>query len=132
MTAYIVRRIGQSVVVLFGVTLIVFLIVHLLPGGPSPSPARGPGATPQQVQYFNAQNGYNLPVSVAVLALHGGLFQGNLGFSYSYNQSVASLLEQDIPKTALSSVSPMLHDVDRRARRYRAGAAVQHQGRPHH
>ena len=32
MTAYIVRRIGQSVVVLFGVTLIVFLIVHLLPG----------------------------------------------------------------------------------------------------
>jgi peptide/nickel transport system permease protein len=99
-SAFIVRRIGQSVVVLFGVTLIVFLLVHLLPGGPARA-LLGPGATPQQVQYFATENGYNLPVMLQYLHYMERLFHGNLGFSYSYNQSVASLLEQDIPKTAL-------------------------------
>ena len=100
MTTYILRRVGQSVVVLFGVTLIVFLLVHMLPGGPAKA-MLGPGATLQQIHYFTIENGWNLPVMVQYVHYMERLFHGNLGFSYTYNQSVASLLEDDVPKTAL-------------------------------
>jgi peptide/nickel transport system permease protein len=99
-TTYILRCLGQSVVVLFGVTLIVFLLVHMLPGGPAKA-MLGPTATLQQVRYFTIENGWNLPVLEQYVHYMGRLFQGNLGFSYTYNQSVGSLLEDDIPKTAL-------------------------------
>jgi peptide/nickel transport system permease protein len=99
-TTYIVRRLAQSVVVIFGVTLIVFLLVHMLPGGPAKA-MLGPTATLQQVHYFTVENGWNQPVLVQYAHYIGRLLQGNLGFSYTYNQSVASLLADDIPKTAL-------------------------------
>ena len=35
MTGYLIRRILQSIVVLFLVTVIVFVLLHLLPGGPA-------------------------------------------------------------------------------------------------
>ena len=83
-TAYILRRLGQSVVVLFGVTLIVFLLVHMLPGGPAKA-MLGPTATLQQVRYFTVENGWNLPVLEQYVHYMGRLFQGNLGFSYTYS-----------------------------------------------
>jgi peptide/nickel transport system permease protein len=99
-TSYILRRVAQSVVVLFGVTLIVFLLLQLLPGGPAAAQL-GEGATAQQIHYFSVENGYNLPVLDQYWRYIERLFHGNLGYSYSYNQTVASLLEQNIPKTAL-------------------------------
>jgi ABC-type dipeptide/oligopeptide/nickel transport system permease component len=53
---YIVRRIGQAIIVLIGVTLIVFILQHLLPG----SIARaiiGPRASAAQIAAFNHQYG---------------------------------------------------------------------------
>ena len=35
MTAYLIRRALHAVIVLFGVSLIVFVLLHLLPGGPA-------------------------------------------------------------------------------------------------
>jgi peptide/nickel transport system permease protein len=100
MTAFLLRRVGQAVVVVFGVTLIVFLLVQLLPGGPARA-FLGPGATAVAVHEFTVENGYNLPVMVQYLHYIERVFHGNLGYSYSYNQSVGSLLEQDVPRTAI-------------------------------
>lgn len=100
MTAFILRRLGQSLVVVFGVTLLTFLLMHALPGGPARA-MLGPSATPQQIHLFTVQNGWNRPVLVQYAQYIGRLFHGNLGFSYTYNQSVASLLADNIPKTAL-------------------------------
>jgi peptide/nickel transport system permease protein len=99
-TGFILRRLGQAVIVVFGVTLIVFLLVHLLPGSPAQA-FLGPGATQVEIHQFTIENGYNLPVFTQYADYIGRLFHGNLGFSYTYNQSVASLLQQDIPKTAI-------------------------------
>lgn len=111
MIGFIIRRIIQSIVVVFGVTLIVFLLIHMLPGGPARA-LLGDSAKPSQIRYFNIENGYNKPVFVQYWRYIDGLFHGNLGFSYTYNQSVLSLLEQNIPKTAylvgLSYVFTML------------------------
>src|SRR5579875_877606 len=100
MTRYLVRRIGQAIAVLFIVSMVVFAILHFLPG----SPARamlGIRATPAAIRQFNAANGYNRPLPVQYLLYLDRLAHGNLGFSYHYDQSVGSLLTLDLPKSAL-------------------------------
>jgi peptide/nickel transport system permease protein len=100
MTRFLVRRVGQSVAVLFIVTVIVFSILHFLPG----SPARailGIRATPGAIAAFNAANGYNRALPVQYLLYIDRLLHGNLGFSYHFDQSVGSLLALDLPKSAL-------------------------------
>ncbi|MGC8471722.1 MAG: ABC transporter permease [Acidimicrobiales bacterium] len=100
MLGYIVRRLIQAVIVVIGVSLIVFLLIHLLPGGPARA-ALGARATKAEIQAFNVANGYNrsIPVQYGLYIWH--LLHGNLGYSYHYNQSVLSLLETNLPKSAL-------------------------------
>jgi peptide/nickel transport system permease protein len=100
MTGYIVRRLAQSVVVVIGVTIIVFVIVHLLPGGPARA-LLGARASAQQIRSFDIANGYNKPVPVQYVDYVIRLLQGNLGYSYHENQTVSSLLAQYLPKSAL-------------------------------
>lgn len=100
MTAYLVRRLVQAVAVVIGVTIIVFIILHALPGGPARG-LLGPEASAQQVQQFIAANGYNKPLIVQYGNFLNQLLHGNLGYSYHYNQTVASLLSKDLPKSAL-------------------------------
>jgi peptide/nickel transport system permease protein len=100
MSAYLVRRSLQALIVLVIVTIIVFSILHFLPG----SPARamlGIRATPRAIQQFNVANGYNRSLPMQYLLYIGRLLHGNLGFSYHFDQSVASLLALDLPKSAL-------------------------------
>jgi peptide/nickel transport system permease protein len=100
MTSFLIRRMGQSLVVLFGVSLIVFVIIHLLPGGPAAG-LLGQRATPARVHQFIVANGYNRPLWVQYVTYIGQLLRGNLGYSYAYNQSVASLLGTALPRTAI-------------------------------
>src|SRR6516225_6546705 len=98
MLRYLARRISQAVAVLLLVTLIAFMLIHLLPG----SPARallGQRATPQEVAAFTRANGYNHSVFVQYWDYLKQLLHGNLGYSYHANQSVGSLIAQDLPKT---------------------------------
>lgn len=100
MLSYIARRAIQSVFVLIGVTIIVFVILHLLPGGPAKA-ILGPKASALQIHQFIVQNGYDQPVWKQYLTFVGHLLQGNLGYSYSNNQTVDALIGQALPKSAL-------------------------------
>jgi peptide/nickel transport system permease protein len=99
-TAYLVRRLLQGIAVVFGVTLIVFIILHALPGGPARG-MLGPEATEQQVQQFIVANGYNQPVWIQYWRFIDQLGHGNLGYSYQANQNVTTLLANDLPKTGV-------------------------------
>jgi peptide/nickel transport system permease protein len=99
-TAYLVRRLLQGIAVVFGVTIIVFIILHALPGGPARG-MLGPEATEQQVQQFIVANGYNKPLWIQYWRFIDQLAHGNLGYSYQDNQTVATLLANDLPKTAV-------------------------------
>jgi peptide/nickel transport system permease protein len=85
-------------IVLFGVSLLVFLLLHLLPGGPARA-SLGLRANPASVRAFNAQYGLNRPLPVQYLVWISQVLRGNLGFSYKLNQSVDSLLAESIPRT---------------------------------
>jgi peptide/nickel transport system permease protein len=100
MSAYLVRRLAQALLVILGVTLIVFFITKLLPGGPARA-ILGPRATPGQVHAFLVANGYTNPVFVQYVDYLSRLVGGNMGYSYHYNQSVLLLLSQNLPKSAV-------------------------------
>ena len=108
MIRFLLRRCFQAVVVLVLVSVIVFGLLHLLPGGPARA-ILGTHATPTNIAAFNQQNGLDSPVPVQYWHWLTGVLSGNLGFSYVQNESVASLLAQRLPKTAfLAGISVLL------------------------
>lgn len=100
MVGYIIRRLLQSVLVVLVVTVIVFILLHSLPGGPARA-ILGPRATPGQITQFNSENGLDRPLVVQYFTSVLGWFTGNFGFSYVLNQSVGSLLAERLPKTII-------------------------------
>jgi peptide/nickel transport system permease protein len=107
-TKFLLRRCSQAVVVLLLVSLIVFGLLHLLPGGPARA-ILGTHATPSNIAAFNQQNGLDRPLPVQYWHWLTGVLSGNLGFSYVQNQSVSGLLADRLPKTAfLAAISVVL------------------------
>ena len=100
MTGYILKRFGQSVVVLLLVTVIMFIMFHLLPGNPARAEL-GVKAQPAAVAAFDKLQGLNRPIWYQFWIYLDHLFHGNLGFSYIQNASVALLFDQRFPKTIL-------------------------------
>ena len=82
----------------FFVTVFTLCLVHLFPGGPIRA-LLGPRATVAQVAYYNRLYGFDQPFYLQYMKWVGQLLHGNLGFSLKLNQSVASLIAQDLPKT---------------------------------
>jgi peptide/nickel transport system permease protein len=108
MARYLARRCAQSLVVILLVSIIVFGLTQLLPGGPARA-ILGVHATPTAIAAFNKANGLNgFPPSEYWHWLRGVL-SGNLGYSYVLNQSVGSLLIERLPKTAfLAGISVII------------------------
>jgi peptide/nickel transport system permease protein len=100
MIGYLIRRILQTIIVLFFVTVFTLFLVHLFPGGPIKA-MLGQRATPQQVNYYNHIYGFDQPFYVQYIKWIGQLLHGNLGFSNKLNMSVGALIAQDLPKTII-------------------------------
>ncbi len=83
---------------LFGVSLIAFILLHLLPGGPAKA-ALGLRANKALIAAFDVKFGLLKPLPIQYLDWVNQLIHGNLGFSYKLNQSVDSLLGENIPRT---------------------------------
>lgn len=105
MTAYLLRRLGTSIIVLIGISIFVYLLLHAI----YPSPARavlGLKANNAQINAWNQENGFSRPVIDQYLSYMNGLLHGNLGYSYSDNQTVASLFAERLARSIyLSGIS---------------------------
>ncbi|HEY1701593.1 MAG TPA: ABC transporter permease [Trebonia sp.] len=104
MIVYLLRRLVQAIVVVLLVSVIVFVLLHLLPGGPARA-ILGQTATQAQVAAFNQAQGYDRPIPVQYLSYLGQLLHGQLGYSYQRNENVGTLLAERIPKTLLLTVA---------------------------
>jgi len=104
-TAYLLRRLGTSIIVLIGISIFVYLLLHAI----YPSPARavlGLKANNAQIAAWNQEYGFSRPVIEQYLSYMNGLLHGNLGYSYSDNQTVASLFAERLARSIyLSGVS---------------------------
>lgn len=99
MGRYILRRILISVPVLFGITLVTYVIVTLAPGDPVSAlvdpeqvAALGPGWLEQQ----RAELGLDRPLPIRYGLWMKEILQGNLGYSYSDRQPVADKISERI------------------------------------
>ena len=123
MTAYLVRRIVTSIIVVIGVSIGIFILLHTV----YPSPARdvlGTRAPQSTINAWNKSNGYDDPVIVQYFRYVNHLLHGNLGFSYANNQTVAQLFQERVARSvylsgaALASATP---NALSRAARWRSG-----------
>lgn len=107
MKKYILERLAQAVITALLVSIMVFLLLHALPGGPARA-IIGPRATALEIRLFNKKNGFDESIFVQYWQYVVRLLHGNLGYSYQLNQSVGSLLLQRLPKTLLLTALALL------------------------
>ena len=107
MTAYLLRRLAQAVVVVLGVVLIVFVLYQVVPGGEARA-VLGPRATPRLIREFNHVNGLTQPLWVQFWRYLLGLFQLHLGYAYTYTEPVWTLIKERLPKTILLVASSLV------------------------
>jgi peptide/nickel transport system permease protein len=100
---YLVRRVAQAVLVIFLVTIVVFALLHALPGGPARG-ILGAQATAQQIATFNHEQGLDKPVVAQYFYYLRTLLHGDLGTSYTLNEPVSTLIVQRLPKTLVLTV----------------------------
>jgi peptide/nickel transport system permease protein len=100
MVGYLIRRILQSLIVVIGVTIITFILLHLLPGNPIRA-ILGPRASNADVAQLTKQLGLDRPLPVQYLLWLWNLVHFDLGYSYRQTASVDSLLAQRLPNTLL-------------------------------
>ena len=103
MGTFIIKRLGQSLVVVILVTIIAFALLHSLPGGAARA-TLGKEATQEQIDQFNHDNGFDLPIAQQYVRYVGEIAQGDFGYSYKLNQDVSDAINQRLPKTILLSL----------------------------
>jgi peptide/nickel transport system permease protein len=107
-TTYLLRRLGASIVVLIGISIFIFAMLHVI----FPSPAivvLGSRANLVLINAWNKQHGFDNPWIVQYGDYIKNLLHGNLGYAYKYNQPVTSLFAQRWARSAyLSGMSLVL------------------------
>lgn len=95
---YVLRRLVHLLPVLFGITLVVFFMIHLVPGDPART-LLGTRATEEGVAALRASLGLDQPLWSQYLDFLGRLVRGDLGDSLFYNADVNSLVFERLPAT---------------------------------
>ncbi len=97
---YFLRRLLRMIPVILGMTIIVFFMIHLVPGDPART-LLGPRAPAEAIEAFNLRWGFDRPLHEQFLSFLGGLFQGDLGTSMSYNVPTTELVTGRFTPTLL-------------------------------
>lgn len=103
MGRYILTRLLNLIPVLVGITLLVFLFLHLIPGDPAQILA-GQRATPETVEAIRNQLGLNQPLPIQYFLFLGNLLRFNLGYSIISGTSIIQEIATRWPATFELSV----------------------------
>lgn len=87
MLKYIIRRLIQTIPVVIGVTILVFSLMHLIPGDPAQIIA-GESAPPKQVEQLREKLGLNDPLHIQYFTYMGNILKGDLGQSIRSSRPV--------------------------------------------
>lgn len=93
MLSYILKRILSLIPTLFIVSIVVFLVVYMIPGGPATA-ILGMEATADEIAALNAELGFDRPFLVQYADWLGGVFQGDWGQSYFLDMSVLEAINE--------------------------------------
>ena len=97
---FLAKRLSQSILILFGVTLITFCLSFLMPADPVRMIA-GRSATQATVESIRKELGLDKPLPVQYMKYISRLVQGDLGRSYKQKTQVSELIWSRLPATLL-------------------------------
>ena len=104
---YVLRRLFLFIPVLIGLSIITFVISHIVPGDPV-GLAAGPGSTPQQIEALRKQFGMDKPLPLQYLHYMANTLHGNFGHSLMSRHSVWKDLRAFFPNTLELVILAML------------------------
>lgn len=107
MTRYVVRRLAQSAAVLVGVSILVFAVIHLVPGDPI-RVALGTRFTQETYDALLERSGLDQPLVTQYFTWLASALQGDLGVSFRTGQTVTSMILERLPATISLAVAAIV------------------------
>ncbi|MCP8967574.1 ABC transporter permease [Ectobacillus ponti] len=107
MVALIVRRILQLLLLLVGISFIVFMSMHIAPGDPA-SMIAGPTATKEEIANIEAKLGLDKPVLEQYASYMNGIIHGNFGYSFQTKQPVEEAIASRFPNTLTLAIASII------------------------
>jgi peptide/nickel transport system permease protein len=101
MTTYAIRRVLQTVPILFIISVLLFLMVRSAPGGPLTAARRNPNISKEQIEAIEEKLGLNDPLPVQYSRWLGDMFKGDMGESIKFRRPVSEMINERIPNTLL-------------------------------
>ena len=92
------RRLGHLVIIGFGITLVTFFLLRLIPGDPALA-ILGTSYTHKRAVAIDLALGLNKPIWTQYALFMGRLFRGNLGYSFFYSESATTVIGQHLAPT---------------------------------
>jgi len=108
LASYVLRRAIVALVLIFLVATINFTIVHLTPGGPQTIFLTNPHISAAGRQAILREFGLDKPIYIQYGIYIEGMFTGNWGTSYFYNEPAFSVIVQRIPATLILMVPSLI------------------------
>jgi peptide/nickel transport system permease protein len=103
---FLAQRLGKSVVVIFAIVVVNFLLIHAAPGDPASVIAGESGMADQKfVEQLRHQFGLDRPLPEQLWIYVSSVAQGDLGFSYRQQRPVSALIEERLPATLLLTIT---------------------------
>lgn len=107
MYKYVLRRVAMMLLVLLGVTFVVFFIVDKTPGNPA-AIILGNAATPESLARLEEEMGLGDPLIVRYFRYIFDVLRGDFGMSYKTRLSVGAQIAEKLPNTILLSFGGMV------------------------
>ncbi len=98
MKKFLFKRLGQTLVVLFIISVLAFMLLHMLPGDPVYS-MLGSDITQERHDQVWVEMGLDKPLVIQYCNWIGGIFVGDFGYSYGYRCPVGEILKEKLPIT---------------------------------
>lgn len=106
MWLYALKRVALSVVIIFVAILVLFAMLHSIPGDPV-SIALGPRATPEIQAAYAAKMHLDKPLYVQFLIFVGNVLQGDLGADVFSDRPVSDTIAEQLPYTLILAVTAL-------------------------
>ena len=92
MFTYTIKRLLQSLIVVWAAVTLMFALFFIIPGDPISLKSGEKALPPEILANINAKYGLDQPTYVQYFRFWGNLFRGDLGYSYKNDKSVNTIL----------------------------------------
>ena len=107
MFSYLIRRLFTSILVLFGISMLVFSVIHLVPGDVTMAILGRQKVTEEKVAELREQLGLNDPLYVQYGRYLSKALRGDLGVSIRNNLSVSKAISDQLPSTFALAIAAL-------------------------